>query len=250
MFSRILTAWALLIVVFVPCLAGIRGPGNYAGVVVFDRWGTCYLFSGVYLMYVSSPRASGLKAYAGKPIVLNAKEVSQPINPGDGLISSYQVVGKPTVNPHHPEARVLELVLEGAGQPPGGGDVELLVRNKGATAVHLGDTIGLALFGPKGRNSFSPSDGASDAWVTRGELETHEWGEEGRWHIAVQEQDVAQLAEELPAGASVSVHLRLKLPPGQYNLLCGYGGNVHEYYCSASNLLPITVGENGAVSFR
>ena len=34
-------------------IAGIRGPGIYNGVVIFDRWGACYLYSGVYLMPVS-----------------------------------------------------------------------------------------------------------------------------------------------------------------------------------------------------
>ena len=34
-------------------VAGIRGPGKYNGVVFYDRWDNCYLFSGVYLMYIS-----------------------------------------------------------------------------------------------------------------------------------------------------------------------------------------------------
>jgi hypothetical protein len=34
--------------------AGIRGPGKYSGVVVFDRWETCYIYSGVYLMYAKA----------------------------------------------------------------------------------------------------------------------------------------------------------------------------------------------------
>jgi hypothetical protein len=30
--------------------AGIRATGKYSGVVIYDRWGGCILFSGVYLM--------------------------------------------------------------------------------------------------------------------------------------------------------------------------------------------------------
>ena len=29
--------------------AGIRAPGKYSGVVIYDRWGGCILFGGVYL---------------------------------------------------------------------------------------------------------------------------------------------------------------------------------------------------------
>src|SRR4051812_15803797 len=45
---------ALTIALVTPTLfGGLRGPGKYNGVVLFDRWDNCYLFSGVYLMYVS-----------------------------------------------------------------------------------------------------------------------------------------------------------------------------------------------------
>jgi len=33
--------------------AGLRGPGKYYGVVVFDRWDTCFLLSGPYITYIS-----------------------------------------------------------------------------------------------------------------------------------------------------------------------------------------------------
>jgi hypothetical protein len=47
-------AGVLAAVALAPMLvAGIRGPGKYHGVVFYDRWDNCYLFSGVYLMYIS-----------------------------------------------------------------------------------------------------------------------------------------------------------------------------------------------------
>jgi len=49
-------------------LAGIRGPGEYNGVVIYDRWDNCYLFSGVYLMYISDPVKELLRPYQGKSI--------------------------------------------------------------------------------------------------------------------------------------------------------------------------------------
>ena len=33
--------------------AGLRGPGKYSGVVVFDRWDNCFLLSGPYITYIS-----------------------------------------------------------------------------------------------------------------------------------------------------------------------------------------------------
>ncbi|MCI0628506.1 MAG: hypothetical protein L0387_43795, partial [Acidobacteria bacterium] len=73
--------------------AGIRGPGKYSGVVIFDRWDGCILFSGVYLMYISESVKEGLRAYAGQAIEIEAFNVFQPINPGDGLIRSYMLLG-------------------------------------------------------------------------------------------------------------------------------------------------------------
>ena len=35
------------------CEAGLRAPGKYSGVVIFDRWDGCTLYSGIYVMYVS-----------------------------------------------------------------------------------------------------------------------------------------------------------------------------------------------------
>jgi hypothetical protein len=48
--------------------AGIRGRGKYSGVVVFDRWDGCILFSGVYLMYVSERVKDQLREYDGQAI--------------------------------------------------------------------------------------------------------------------------------------------------------------------------------------
>jgi hypothetical protein len=33
-------------VLSITSIAGTRGPGEYCGVVVFDRWETCYIYSG------------------------------------------------------------------------------------------------------------------------------------------------------------------------------------------------------------
>jgi hypothetical protein len=48
-----------------PCRAGLRGPGKYCGVVVFDRWDSCTLYSGVFLMYISEGEKEKLRRYSG-----------------------------------------------------------------------------------------------------------------------------------------------------------------------------------------
>src|SRR5262245_60482041 len=64
-----------------PAEAGIRGPGKYSGVVVYDRWGGCTLYSGVYVMYVSEKVKGKLCDYPGKSVQVDAREVLQLINP-------------------------------------------------------------------------------------------------------------------------------------------------------------------------
>src|SRR5215469_3796731 len=93
---RIATACfvAILIVWFTTAaIGGIRGPGKYSGVVIFDRWGGCILFSGVYLMYVSDSVKDQLREYEGQAIEIDALEVNQPTNPGDGLIRHLKILG-------------------------------------------------------------------------------------------------------------------------------------------------------------
>lgn len=73
--------------------AGIRTAGKYSGVVFFDRWGGCILFSGVYLMYISEEVKENLREYNGQAIEIDSLEVVQPVNPGDGLIKRFNVIG-------------------------------------------------------------------------------------------------------------------------------------------------------------
>lgn len=95
-------AAALIIPILV---AGIRGAGKYNGVVFYDRWGNCYLFSGVYLMYISEKVKETLRPYQGRAMEIDAKEVYQPMNPGDGLITKYEVIGESKEDINSPPIR-------------------------------------------------------------------------------------------------------------------------------------------------
>jgi hypothetical protein len=73
--------------------AGLRGPGKYCGVIVFDRWGTCLLLSGHFVTYISDSVKEDLRPYTGKAMEIDALEVSQPQNPGDALVRKYRIIG-------------------------------------------------------------------------------------------------------------------------------------------------------------
>jgi hypothetical protein len=62
--------------------AGIRGPGKYCGVVVFDRWDACFLLNGPYITYISENVKNELRPYEGKAKQFDASSVFQPENPG------------------------------------------------------------------------------------------------------------------------------------------------------------------------
>src|SRR5690242_15599258 len=100
----------LLFLLATSALGGDRGPGKYAGIVIFDRWDTCYLYSGTYLMHISDKTKEVLRVYEGKSILIDAKEVFQPINPGDGLITKFEVLGDAETKTDLPELRGLKLV--------------------------------------------------------------------------------------------------------------------------------------------
>ena len=86
--------WCFLLfaVLFTTSFAGIRGPVKYSGRVIFDRWGGCTLYSGVYVMYISEEVKEKLRPYANEAVEINATEVFQPMNPGDGLIKAFDSI--------------------------------------------------------------------------------------------------------------------------------------------------------------
>jgi len=153
-------------------------------------------------------------------------------------------------NPSHPEVRSISLRLRGEPGHSSNGNVQLIMQNVSSTPIKFNDDLGLALLGKKSKNGLSPSDGASDAWITRQHLKTIDWGDKNQWHIKVDDSDLMKLNQEVPAKGIVIIHMQICLPPGEYNLVCGYGGNVHAYYCSASNLLAITISADKAISFK
>jgi hypothetical protein len=239
--------WLLLL--SVSLFAAIRGPGTYSGVVIFDRWGGCHLYSGVYVMEIAEVVKESLRPYAGKAITVDALEVMQPMNPGDGLIKRLRVIGaaiegtRPIVEgirlraiPSFPAEGVAEFVIE--------------VRNESGISREIATgELAPTLFGHNGSEAcLSPADGPSRTAVTRTSVAgLHRWGGGsircGGFFLA---PGVA-LAETvtLAAGGRMEVPLRFTVPAGSYSFLAGYGGGVHETRTEISNTVDFVVDLDG-----
>src|SRR5258708_10033313 len=150
---------------------GIRAPGKYSGVVFFDRWGGRILFSGVYLIYISEDAKESLREYDGRAIEIDALQVIQPINPGDGLIERFNVLG-----PAH--AKQAAYTVEGTkleAQPitirPPFATLTLTLTNEGSSVAKINSSeIGFALLAQRTEDEpfVAPSDGPSTAAITSG----------------------------------------------------------------------------------
>ena len=257
---------ALLLLCALPFtgLGAIRGPGKYSGVVVFDRWDGCHLYSGAYVMEISEKVKEKLRPFSGQAMLIDAQEVFQPINPGDGLITKLQVVG-PAEDP----------VSAGFGLPPvldglsikaipnfgaPGGD-ELIVRLSNAGAVRRAiDANALAptlLVKKQGSEclSFTPSDGPSYAAITRTNINFMNSqpargscvlnGKGRTVDLSLLPGTAVSPQFELAAGESIEIALRFSLSDGEYQFLAGYGGGVHQVRALASNMISFDVDDAG-----
>jgi hypothetical protein len=247
---------------------GERGPGPYAGVVIFDHWDTCYIYSGVYLMYIAKAQKESLRKYAGQSILLDAKEVLQPINPGDGLISKFDYVGPAEVKEDLPAVEGLKLEVKQIDKRDQV-SFELTIRNDTDKAVEVStNDVAPTLLGKKDEDDvFSPSDGKSDAKITRCSLKTASGvlsqrsftrklpngryqTVTKRWSVNVEHMRTLPARFQLSAGQARKFIITFVVPVGEYDFLCGYGGGVLEGKVIASNIISFSVDKNGRASRR
>ncbi len=238
-----------LLLLISPATGGIRAPGKYSGVVFFDRWGGCILFSGVYLMYISEDVKESLREYDGQAIEIDVLQVIQPINPGDGLIKRFNVLG--TAHAMQTAYTVEGTKLE--AQPitirPPFATLTLTITNERRSAAKINSSeIGFALLAQRTENepAFSPSDGPSTAAITRTSvLNSHSYGETRIGDKATSYSYVITDTDRLPASFTLAPHrskttkITFMLPVGNYQFLAGYGGGVHENYLVVSN--PVSI---------
>ncbi|HKW64449.1 MAG TPA: hypothetical protein VJN89_17995 [Candidatus Acidoferrum sp.] len=237
--------------------AGIRGPGKYCGVVVFDRWDACFLLSGPYITYISEKVKEELRPYKGQAVQVDAQDVFQPINPGDALIRQYKIIGPaPKTNPWI-TLDGLELIAASDFGDQGSPRFVIQIRNAGDSSVRIDSSeIAPVLLARSPNYEFRPSDGASVAVITRVDLAS---SPSGAWECAI--GDVGYSASypfdsatrpltsfELPPGQSMSTKIIFKIPAGQYQFLFGYGGGVHEEKSLASNAISFDIGDGGVAT--
>lgn len=251
-------ALASILVVLIVCVetistyAGIRGPGKYCGVVVFDRWDTCFLLSGPYITYISENVKEKLRPYTGKPMQVDASDVFQPMNPGDGLIRKYEILGPAPDTHRWVTLEGLELAAESDFSFHGSPAFLIEIRNVGSTAVKIASSeIGPALMGSGPASPFRASDGRSEAVFTRGNLvNSSSWeyivdGLKRSGSYAIDPRTRPPEHFELKPGESMKARITFKIPPGQYQLIFGYGGGVHEEKSLASNSISFEISEDG-----
>lgn len=234
--------------------AGIRSPGKYCGVVVYDRWGGCTLYSGIFVMYIAEGSKEKLRAHSGESILIDARKVVQEWNPGDGLITDFDYRG---AAPSESDAgsSIDGLRLEaapsfGEGERP---RIIVTIENVGnREQVIRSDKLAPTLLTrqePGTRRS--PSDGPSRAVVTRQSFRVGD-GPRTEGGSGVGERSYAWRIEEalpevfhLKPGERRRILIEFDLPPGEYDFLAGYGGGVHASRGLASPLVAFDVGPGG-----
>jgi hypothetical protein len=232
--------------------AGLRGPGKYCGVVVFDRWDTCFLLSGPYITYISDAVKNALRPYKGTAMQVDASEVVQPMNPGDALIRKYKIIGPAPDTRHWVVLDGLELIAESDFGPHGVPAFLIEVRNAGGKPVKVDSSeFGPALLGLSPKGPFCASDGKSGAWITRGNLVNSSSWESGigsaKYSASYTIDPKSRPPEhfQLAPGQSKKIRVTFKVPPGQYQFMVGYGGGVHEEKSPASNAVSFDLNDKG-----
>jgi hypothetical protein len=256
----------LSVALALPALGGIRGPGKYSGVVIFDRWGGCHLYSGAYVMEVSESVKDLLRPYANRPVLVDAKEVLQPMNPGDGLIEKLEVLG-PSVETTSakfgkpPLLEDLSLKVFANFSVANGPELIIELRNTGTVKRGVDmQALGPTLLAKKQEpECFGPSDGPSFVAVTRTNVDfmhqhpagggCHVNGKGGTIRMWLPPGVAVPRAFDLEPGQSMEVPLQFELSEGEYEFLAGYGGGVHETRTLVSNRIALNINGDGEPEF-
>jgi hypothetical protein len=256
LFSRYLILLATLVCGVVGTApAGIRGPGKYCGVVIFDRWDTCFLLSGPYITYISEKVKNDLRAYNGKAMQIYASEVFQPENPGDALITKFEIIGLAPDTQKWAKLDGLQLNAESDFGPLDRPIFRIEIRNAGNTPVSINSSeIAPVVLGLVPKPLSFPSDGRSAAWITRGDLmHPSSWKSTiGRaTYSASYKIDLESRLPErfvLEPNQSKKARITFEISPGQYQFMFGYGGGVHEEKSLVSNFVSFDLSDAGVAT--
>jgi hypothetical protein len=250
---RLVLGVAAVTLVVGTCMAGLRGPGKYCGVAIFDRWGSCTLYSGIYLTYVSEAVKEQLRPHAGQCVQIDATKVDQPQNPGDALIREFTFLGPAPDLPEWQSPQGLRLTVRPTFERRQSASAIIRVENisEQPRTLYMNSLAPTLLRKKEPAKYWGPADGPSDAAITREAF----WldgprmrGGNDTWQWTVTKPRTLPQSVALQPGESFEIAVKLKLPAGEYDLLAGYGGGVHEGQCGASNLLGFDVDGDGRAS--
>ena len=174
---------------------------------------------------------------------MDALEVTQPTNPGDGLIQKLKVLGPapPSKSPFTFEGIKLNarpVAVEGVRAA-----IELTVTNESDTPAKIDTSqIGFVLLSERIAGAQTPSDGPSTAVITRSNVFIGK-GTSGlgngekvySYSYIIPDSLRFPQSLELVPHTSRSTQIRFELPAGHYQFLAGYGGDVHESKLNVSN---------------
>jgi len=230
---------------------------DFSGVVMFDRWDSCYLISGTYVTYVSKSSKEALRPYNGMAIHVYAYDEARAANPGDISIREYKIIGPVPDTHRYAVLDGLELLAEpdfGPGREPG---FFVEVRNAGVdTRTIMSYVLGPLLLGPSPVPPFGPPErDVSSAIVAHGTfLDSWRWqswdGISGARSAAYTVDPEGRPPErfQLAPGESMKVHISLTIPAGQYQFLVGYGGGFNDEKSLVSNVVSFDVSSSGVVT--
>jgi len=233
--------------------AGLRGPGKYSGVVIFDRWDTCLLLSGGYITYVSDAVKEELRPYRNEAIQINASVVNQVENPGDALIHKYTIIGPAPQSSDTQQIDGVRIRIRSDFDSDHTIAFWVMIENSATAPIEIeSGKIGPTLLGLKSPTFSSTSDGKSVAWITRAGLlnaiTRTPMFDNHTLSFSYEIDPKTQIAERfsLNPGESKQVRVLFKLPPGPYQFLVGFGGGVpHEGKSLVSNAISFRVDESG-----
>jgi len=232
--------------------AYLFGPGKYCGVVVVDRWGTCYLVSGPYVNYVASDVKSGLFPNKGNAIEVDASKVTRGgLGLEDPMIQKYKILGPAPASKRVKLDGLQLLAVQAFGRYT---RPQFLVefRNNGKSPVRVDRSqIGVLLFAAE-KPQLSYSNDDSVALISRtGLAEEYYISSSGvgnkktSWGYIVDTKTQPPASFVIAPGQSVRTVIRFKLYPGQYQFMFAYGCGVSEEKSLVSNAISFDMNAEG-----
>jgi hypothetical protein len=232
--------------------AYLFGPGKYCGVVVVDRWGTCYLVSGPSVNYVASDVKSGLFPNKGNAIEVDASKVTRGgLGFEDPMIQKYKILGPAPASKRVKLDGLQLLAVQAFGRYT---RPQFLVefRNNGKSPVRVDRSqIGVLLFAAE-KPQLSYSNDDSVALISRtGLAEEYYISSSGvgnkktSWGYIVDTKTQPPASFVIAPGQSVRTVIRFKLYPGQYQFMFAYGGGVSEEKSLVSNAISFDMNAEG-----